>query len=104
FGHDTTTDEVLEGIDLSATPALVTGGSGGLGAETARALAAKGARVVVTARDMAKGESVVAGIRKSTGNDAEDATCGVRSYALDADAAKRLWKVSEEMLGEQFPL
>ena len=70
FGHDTTTDEVLEGIDLTGKWALVTGGSGGLGAETARALASKGARVVIAARDVAKGEAVAQGIRKSTGNDA----------------------------------
>ena len=43
FGHDTTTNDVLQGIDLSGTTALVTGASGGLGAETARALASKGA-------------------------------------------------------------
>ncbi len=72
FGQDTTTDEVLEGIDLTGKLALVTGGSSGLGAETARALASKGARVVLTARDVAKGEGVAAGIRESTGNDAVD--------------------------------
>jgi len=70
LGHDTTADEVLEGIDLAGRLALVTGGSGGLGAETARALAAKGARVVLTARDLARGEAVAKGIRESTGNDA----------------------------------
>jgi NAD(P)-dependent dehydrogenase (short-subunit alcohol dehydrogenase family) len=69
FGHDTTTAEVLEGIDLSGKLALVTGGSGGLGAETARALASKGARVVITARNVAKGEEVARGIRESMGND-----------------------------------
>jgi NAD(P)-dependent dehydrogenase (short-subunit alcohol dehydrogenase family) len=68
FGHDTTTDEVLEGIDLSRKLALVTGGSSGLGAETARALASKGAQVVITARNMAKGEEVAKGIRATTGN------------------------------------
>jgi hypothetical protein len=36
FGHDTTTNEILETIDLSGKSALVTGASGGLGAETAR--------------------------------------------------------------------
>ena len=44
FGHDTTTAEVIDGIDLSGKLALVTGGSGGLGVETARTLASKGAR------------------------------------------------------------
>jgi len=68
FGHDTTTDEVLDGIDLRGRRALVTGGSSGLGAETARALASKGAEVVLTARDVAKGEDVARSIRESTGN------------------------------------
>ena len=68
FGHDTTTDEVLEGIDLGGKLAFVTGGSGGLGAETARALASKGAAVVLTARDPARGEGVAKEIRESTGN------------------------------------
>lgn len=57
FGADTTTDEVLEGIDLVGKRALVTGASGGLGEETARALASKGAAVTIAARDMAKAEA-----------------------------------------------
>lgn len=68
FGHDTTTSEVLEGIDLSGRVALVTGASGGLGEETARALAEKGAHVILTARDMPKGEAAAERIRASTGN------------------------------------
>lgn len=69
FGPETTTTEVLEGIgDLSGTLALITGGSSGLGEETARALAEKGAHVVLTARDVPKGEAVAAAIRSSTGN------------------------------------
>ena len=51
FGADTTTDEVLEGVDLSGRLAVVTGGYGGLGRETARALAAHGANVVIAGRD-----------------------------------------------------
>ncbi|WP_093161504.1 SDR family NAD(P)-dependent oxidoreductase [Aliiruegeria lutimaris] len=67
FGKDTTADEVLAGIDLSGKTALVTGGSSGIGAETARALAAKGAKVIITARDMAKARNVVNGIRAASG-------------------------------------
>lgn len=72
FGHDTTTDQVLEGIDLTDSRALVTGGTAGLGVETARTLAAHGAEVTLTARDMARGEAIAAEIRETTGNQAVD--------------------------------
>jgi NAD(P)-dependent dehydrogenase (short-subunit alcohol dehydrogenase family) len=68
FGKATTTAEVLAGISLDGKTALVTGASGGLGAETARALAEKGAAVTLAVRDLAKGEGVAASIRESTGN------------------------------------
>lgn len=68
FGAATTADEVLDGIDLTGRRVLVTGASSGIGQETARALAARGAEVIVTARDTAKGEGVAASIRESTGN------------------------------------
>jgi NAD(P)-dependent dehydrogenase (short-subunit alcohol dehydrogenase family) len=56
YGAHTTADEVLEGRDLIGSVVIVTGASGGLGLETARALAAHGADVVMTVRDEAKGE------------------------------------------------
>ena len=54
YGAETTTDEILEGVDLSGKLAVITGASGGLGEETARALAAHGADVVLAARDAGK--------------------------------------------------
>jgi len=60
MGPETTTDEVLRGVDLTATVALITGASSGLGVETARALAAQGARLVLAVRDVAKGEEALA--------------------------------------------
>ena len=54
FGLRSTTDEVLADVDLTGRRALVTGVSAGLGVETARALAAAGAHVVGTARDLDK--------------------------------------------------
>ncbi len=98
FGHDTTTDEVLEGIDLEGKLALVTGGSGGLGAETARALASKGARVVITARDLAKGEAVAKGIRESTGND------GVEVEELELASLARIRDFAERFLARHDAL
>jgi NAD(P)-dependent dehydrogenase (short-subunit alcohol dehydrogenase family) len=67
FGAQSTTDEVLEGIDLAGKRALVTGVSAGLGVETARVLVAHGAEVVGAARDLAKAEAATAEIRKAAG-------------------------------------
>ena len=60
FGFESTTEDVLAGIDLSGKTLLVTGISAGLGVETARAAAAHGAKVIGTARDVAKGEKALA--------------------------------------------
>ena len=69
FGAETTASQVAEGIDLSGKVALIAGGSSGLGQETARVLAERGAHVILTARDMPKAAAVAAGIRASTGNE-----------------------------------
>ncbi|MFZ3598874.1 SDR family NAD(P)-dependent oxidoreductase [Streptomyces sp. BH104] len=50
FSASTTAADVMVGLDLSGTTAVVTGGYSGLGLETTRALVAGGARVVVPAR------------------------------------------------------
>jgi NAD(P)-dependent dehydrogenase (short-subunit alcohol dehydrogenase family) len=50
FDNRSTADEVLAGVDLSGTLALVTGGYSGIGLETTRALAGHGGRVIVPAR------------------------------------------------------
>ena len=54
WNKETTTNEILEGVDLSGVKVLVTGASGGLGEETSRALAAAGASVIMAARDNIK--------------------------------------------------
>jgi NADP-dependent 3-hydroxy acid dehydrogenase YdfG len=51
--------------DLVGKVAVVTGGSGGIGAATCRLLAANGAKVVVNGRDQAKLDHVVDSIRAS---------------------------------------
>ena len=55
-----TTDDVLSGVDMSGKVVLITGGTTGLGKESARALGAAGATVIVTARSDEKGQLAVA--------------------------------------------
>ena len=61
-GFESTTDEVLEGVDLTGKRILVTGASAGLGAETTRALAAHGAAVTMAVRDLDKGAAAMESI------------------------------------------
>jgi NAD(P)-dependent dehydrogenase (short-subunit alcohol dehydrogenase family) len=68
FGAESTTDEVLEGIDLAGKRVLVTGVSAGLGVETARTLAAHGAHVVGAARDLDKARGATKVVRDQAAN------------------------------------
>jgi NAD(P)-dependent dehydrogenase (short-subunit alcohol dehydrogenase family) len=98
FGWSSTTDEVLAGKDLSGLTVFVTGANSGLGQETARAMAAKGAHVVMAGRDSAKLDEAVAAITASVpdarletiicdlGNLAQLRACG-------AEARSRLAKI-----------
>jgi NAD(P)-dependent dehydrogenase (short-subunit alcohol dehydrogenase family) len=66
FGATSTTDEVLQGINLTGKRVLVTGVSAGLGVETARALTAHGAQVVGAARDLSKAQAATEQVRAQT--------------------------------------
>ena len=70
FGAESTIWDVTEGVDLSGRRAIVTGASSGIGVETARALAATGAEVMLAVRDTAAGERTAVEIRGTTGNQA----------------------------------
>jgi NAD(P)-dependent dehydrogenase (short-subunit alcohol dehydrogenase family) len=59
FGPESTTDDVLDGVDLTGRRILVTGASAGLGVETTRALAAHGAAVTMAVRDLGKGTAAM---------------------------------------------
>ena len=68
FGATSTTDEVLQSINLSGKRVLITGVSAGLGVETARALAAHGAQVVGAARDLSKAQAATEQVRAQAAN------------------------------------
>ena len=55
FTAETTAEEAAGDIDLSGKTVVLTGGSAGLGVETARVLAKRGAKIVSVVRDVMEG-------------------------------------------------
>ena len=88
FHAKSTAAEVLADIDLSGKTAIVTGGYSGIGLETVRALASKGAAVVVPVRSAAKAQETMASFSGDIGTAPMDlADLGsVRRFAADMKA------------------
>jgi len=80
--------------DLAGKVAVVTGGSGGIGAATCRLLAANGARVAVNGRNPARIDPVVDAIRAAGGQ-----AVGVAADCTDLAAVERLRQQVERELG-----
>jgi NAD(P)-dependent dehydrogenase (short-subunit alcohol dehydrogenase family) len=70
FGAESTAAEVISGVDLTGTRAVVTGGASGIGVETARALASAGAEVTLAVRNLVAGQQTADDIIASTDNKA----------------------------------
>ena len=62
FGAESTAAEVAAEVDLAGKRMIVTGGASGIGIETARALAGRGAEVTIAVRDTEAGARVAADI------------------------------------------
>ncbi|CAN6179916.1 unnamed protein product [Urochloa humidicola] len=58
FSWSSTADQVTEGISAAGLTAVVTGASSGIGAETARTLALRGAHVVMAVRSVPAAEAI----------------------------------------------
>ena len=80
--------------DLAGKVAVVTGGSGGIGAATCRLLAANGAKVVVNGRDETKIGAVVDSILSAGGE-----ALGVAADCTDFAAVEQMREQAEEELG-----
>lgn len=66
FGYGSTAEEVTAGVSLAGQTMLVTGCNSGLGLETLRVLALRGARVLGTARTLEKARAACAGVTGQT--------------------------------------
>lgn len=100
FGATSTTEDVLEGVNLRGKRILVTGVSAGLGVETARSLAAHGATVVGAARDLTKAEQATAQVRK----DAAVGGGSLELVALDLASLVSVRSCAEGLLKKGDPL
>jgi NAD(P)-dependent dehydrogenase (short-subunit alcohol dehydrogenase family) len=68
FGFKSTAEEVSRDIDLTGRNAIVTGAASGIGTETARVLALRGANVTVAVRSVRAGNDVAEDIISKTRN------------------------------------
>lgn len=98
FSATSTTDEVLAGLDLSGRRFLVTGASGGLGLETTRSLAARGATVVMAARDVAKNDLARAGIIATLPN------ASLETLTIDLGSLDSVRAAAAEFMARDVPL
>jgi NAD(P)-dependent dehydrogenase (short-subunit alcohol dehydrogenase family) len=100
FGATSTTDDVLSGVNLKGKRILITGVSAGLGVETARSLAAHGAQVVGTARDLKKAKAATEQVRKDA------AANGGRFELVELDLAnlKSVRGCADRLLAKGEPL
>jgi NAD(P)-dependent dehydrogenase (short-subunit alcohol dehydrogenase family) len=99
FGATSTTDDVLSGVSLHGKRILVTGVSAGLGVETARSLAVRGAQVVGAARDLTKAKAATMQARK----DAAASGGSLELIALDLANLKSVRACAEGLLGRGEP-
>jgi NAD(P)-dependent dehydrogenase (short-subunit alcohol dehydrogenase family) len=99
FGATSTADEVLSGVDLKGKRFLVTGASSGIGLETARSLAARGAGVVGAVRDLAKAGPATASVRDA----ASQGGGSLELIELDLASLRSIRACADKLLADGRP-
>ncbi|MDR6294281.1 NAD(P)-dependent dehydrogenase (short-subunit alcohol dehydrogenase family) [Inquilinus ginsengisoli] len=100
FGATSTADEVLSGVDLRGKRFLVTGASSGIGLETARSLAARGAGVVGAVRNLAKAGPATASVRDA----ASQGGGSLELIELDLASLQSVRACADKLLADGRPL
>jgi NAD(P)-dependent dehydrogenase (short-subunit alcohol dehydrogenase family) len=96
FGATSTTEDVLDGVDLKGKRFLVTGVSAGLGVETARALVAHGADVVGAARDLEKAKRASSEVSRA----AAERGASFEVIELDLASLKSVRAAADELIAD----
>ena len=89
FNRRSTAEQVTAGIDLTGKTALITGCNSGLGLETMRVLAMRGAHVIGAARTQEKAADACAGIKGKT----TPVACELSDFASVATCADEVKKL-----------
>jgi len=92
FNSKSTTQEVINGIDLSGKIVIVTGGNTGIGLETVKTLSNAGAKIVVPARDIEKAKRNLA------------STANVQFEEMDLENPDSIDAFAEKFLASGSPL
>ncbi|KAJ4851169.1 Short-chain dehydrogenase TIC 32 B, chloroplastic [Turnera subulata] len=98
FGSASTAEEVTAGIDASHLTAIITGGAGGIGLETARVLALRKAHVIIAARNMKAAKEAKDLILK------DDENARVDVLKLDLASLKSVREFVDKFIALDLPL
>ncbi|UMM17158.1 hypothetical protein L5515_013847 [Caenorhabditis briggsae] len=91
-------DQVMKGIDLSGKTCVITGTTSGIGVETARYLALKGAHVVMLNRNVAESEKLKNKIIEEYGD------AKVDIVECDLNSLKSVSKAADEYIAKEWPI
>ncbi|KAB5564515.1 hypothetical protein DKX38_004569 [Salix brachista] len=98
FSPRSTAEHVTQGIDATGLTAIVTGASSGIGAETTRVLALRGAHVVMAVRNVESGGKVKDEILKAI------PTAKIDVMLLDLNSMESVRKFASEFISLSLPL
>ncbi|KAJ7300154.1 hypothetical protein O6H91_Y059900 [Diphasiastrum complanatum] len=98
FGSRSTAEEVTAGISLHSRTAIITGANGGLGFETTRVLASRGAHVIMACRNTKAAEDAKRLILK------ENPEAQLDIFHLDLGSLASVKKFANQFLSLRLPL
>lgn len=98
FGSASTAEEVTNGINAENLTVIVTGGASGIGLETARVLALRGAQVIIPARNLDAANKAKQQILK------ENANANIHVLKLDLCSVKSIAAFADDFHSLNLPL